>query len=119
MPLPVAAWIAALTAELEDIEPKHEGLRDWARLNLKPETGAEVRALIDDYDRCVGLLTALRAALEALVAAGYPILRVREISPEALADLEANKRTIEAAFTQFVAAATTLGLAAGAIEAKG
>lgn len=125
----VLAAIAEIDAQLGQIIPQHEGLRDYARLNLQDGTRREIDDAIGDYDRRVALLQAAKAtyqsSLEAMTAAnqrlvddGAPVLPQREISPTALADLQAQLDTITAARGLFVAQATTLGLSAGAVEPK-
>jgi hypothetical protein len=102
----IAAAIAALA-------PAHEGLRDFARLNVRPETLVEVRTAIEQYDRRLRLLTVAQSALDALVADGYPDLATRDIAAAVLADLQANAASIETALALFGAVtATTLRLSA-------
>jgi hypothetical protein len=115
----VAAALTELHAALDALAPQHEGLRDYARLNLKPETLTEVRGLLEAYDRRVSKLQAAIAPLEALVADGHPDLGPRAIADAALQDLQANVDTIAAARAQFVSdAPTVLNLSASAPEAK-
>jgi hypothetical protein len=116
----VTAALAEIVAALATIPPQHEGLKDFARLNLKPETLVEIRTSLEQYDRRVRLLEAAQKANEVLLADGYPALEPREISDAAYQDLQTNKQTIDAALQQFTSPtpATTLGLAAGAVEPK-
>lgn len=111
--------ITELQIGLTDLAPTHEGLRDFSRLNLRPETQADVQASIQVYDRRTGLMNAALDALTRLVADGYPALAISEVGPAVLADLEANKATIDAALGQFTATVPhTLGLTAGVPEPK-
>ena len=115
----VPAALTEIRAKLAEIPPQHEGLRDFARLNLKPETRQEVGVSLDQYDRRVRALTAAQTALEQLVADGYPDLLPRKVSDLVLQDLQDNEATIAAALKQFISnAPTTLNLAAGAVETK-
>jgi hypothetical protein len=115
----VPAALTEIQTRLAEIPPQHEGLRDFARLNLKAETLTEVRTSIDQYDRRVRLLTTAQTALEQLVADGYPDLLPRKVSDLVLQDLQDNEATIAAALKQFTSnAPTTLNLSAGATEAK-
>lgn len=102
--------IIEIRAVLAQIALEHEGLRDDARLNLKPETMEEVNAEIVIYDRRVGLLKAALAANEALVEDGYPELSVRQVSEIVLEDLQENAASIAAALKKFDSIkATNLG----------
>jgi len=109
--------IAEIEAALLDIEPKLEGLKDYARLNLLPATLEEVNLLIVQYERRKGFLTAALAALQALVA--EPEFAVREISPAALEDLQNNANTINIALGLFESnEAASISFTAGAKEPK-
>jgi hypothetical protein len=116
----VTAALTEIVAALATIPPQHEGLRDFARLNLKSETLTEVRATLEQYDRRVRVLEAAQKALELLLADGHPDLTPREISDAAYQDLQTNKQTIDAALQQFTSPtpATRLNLSAGAVEPK-
>lgn len=115
----VPAGLAEIREKLAEIPPQHEGLRDFARLNLKPETLAEVRVSLEQYDRRVRVLTAAQTALEQLVADGYPDLLPRKVSDLVLQDLQENEATIAAALKQFTSNdPATLNLSAGPPEAK-
>lgn len=111
--------ILEIKAKLAELAPQHEGLRDYARLNLKPETLEQVNLSIAQYDARVGLLMAALAALEALAADGHPELPAREVEQLVLDDLLENAATIEAALGKFeLAKASTLGLDDDAPEEK-
>ncbi len=116
----VTAALAEIDAALTRIPPQHEGLKDFARLNLQRDTQQEILVSLEQYDRRVRKLLAAQAALEQLIVDGHPDLLAREISPAAFEDLQQNARTIDAALRQFTTptTASTLGLAAGAAEAK-
>lgn len=79
--------------------PIAEGLRDYARLDVKDETRSEVEALEAVYDTWLRRLTTFIGAGEALMAADVP--SPRYLSDEALADLDAQLATLTAARTQF------------------
>jgi hypothetical protein len=112
--------IAEIQTSLAEIDPQHEGLRDYAALDLQPETRAEIQTTIVIYDRRVNLLRAALAALEALVADGHPELPVRVIPEASYEDLVAQQETITAALAKFSAQpqAASLGITSEAPEPK-
>jgi hypothetical protein len=121
--------IKEIDDQLVVIAPQHEGLRDYARLNLQDGTRREIDDAIGDYDRRVRLLTEARATYvtgraamvasnQALVDDGAPTLPTREITAAAVADLQAQLLTITAARGLFVVQASTLGLQKGGVEPK-
>lgn len=110
--------LAEVIAQLATIAPAHEGLRDFERLNLQPETHEEVQNSIVQYDRRVELLQEAKRTLESLISDGHPSLNARGISQTAYADLQENAKTIEAAKAQFIERASTLNLTGGAQEPK-
>lgn len=115
--------VESAISEMQDLlvvfAPEHEGLRDFARLNLLEATQVDVRKSIINYDRREVLLNAAIAALQALMADGHPTLPVRHIDMTALNDLKANAATIEAALLRFDSnAATDLTLTGGTVEPK-
>lgn len=112
--------IVEIDAALAEMAPAHEGLRDYQRLNIKPETKAAVDAAIAQYDRRKDLLLGAKTNLERLVGDGYPTLDIPDVSVVVKEDLDEQKRTIDAALAQFssVPPATDLGLSAGAPEPK-
>lgn len=119
----MATKVEEAIAEIDDLlarfAPQHEGLRDFARLNLGERTQEWVRQSIIHYDRRILALTNAREGLVALMADGHPDLPVVEIDPISLADLQANAATIEAALTRFASnAATTLSLKGGTVASK-
>lgn len=104
---------------LNNIAKEHEGLRDFARLNLQPETLAKVQELLNIYDARVALLIAAFNALEALINHGHPNLDVFEVVQSVFNDLKNNNDTIDAAFAKFKPiVAGSLNLTAGIIERK-
>lgn len=108
-----------INERLTTFAPQHEGLRDFALLNLQEATKLEIDSSLKLYDRRKDLLDKAKAALEALKADGHPEIPVREISEAAFADLQGNTSTIEAAMARFASnAATTLALAEGRTEPK-
>lgn len=97
-----------------------EGLEDYLSLDLRPDTRAEVSALLAEYQRRRDLLAALthalattRAAIGALLADGHPQLATREVALDVLSDLDANLVSLSAAHGSFSARALTTG---GALE---
>lgn len=125
----VSAAIAEIDAALTVITPQNEGLKDYARLDLQEDTRREIQEAIGDYDRRVQLLHAAKlayqtladqavAAVQALVNDGHPDLPQRQISPAAVADLQAREEAIQAARALFVQQATQINPTAGAAEPK-
>jgi hypothetical protein len=108
------AALAAIKIELKRVEPIHEGLRDYARLDLHPDTLRAVKQAIALYDRRVKLLEIAAAALEALLhgeaevptataadIGSYAPIVLPPVSQEVYDDLADNQRTITAAFGEF------------------
>jgi hypothetical protein len=115
----VGAALAEIESRLLVMQPQHEGLRDFARLNLHEGTLREINASIAQYDRRIGLMMAAKAALEALRDDGHPDLDVREIPEAAFHDLQTNATTIAAALSQFASgAAMSMRLSPGQAEHK-
>lgn len=100
--------------------PAHEGLRDYAALDLRPESLSEVQSAISRYDQRLALLSAARDHLAALQADGFPSLELPPVTATVLDDLRENASTIAAALGKFraPAQASTLGLSADAPEPK-
>ncbi len=111
----VEAAIAEIDAALTTVAPQHEGLRDFAKLNLQPETAAEVIQLTAVVDARVAALRVAKDALGALLGNGYPTLAIVEVTERVFADLAAQQTTIDAALGLFRATpeAAALGLGAG------
>lgn len=104
---------------LATMAPRHEGFRDYARLNLEPETLDAVHGAIATYDRRTALLEQAHHALTALIVDGHPTLDMQEVSQAVLRDLQANEDTIKAALSQFASnEATNLGLKGTTPEVK-
>lgn len=113
--------IAEIKAKLAEMEPQHEGLRDFASLDLKDETRGFVQEFIAQYDRRVELLNTALDALINLSNDGHPEIPAKTIPEEALDDLNENKSTIDAALAKFKAGpgqAVSLGLGGGTPESK-
>lgn len=104
---------------LEEIEPLLEGLRDFARLNLNPDTLSIVQTAIAEHETRQAKLSASRDSLRTLLADGYPFLPKHEIAQAPLADLAANQNSINVAFAHFTSeTAASLGLSAGTAQPK-
>jgi len=93
--------LAEVQAAITAMAPAHEGLRDYALLDLKPETKAVVDAEIARYDLRLSWLLYVEDALMNLVDNGYPTLAPAEIPEDAMEDLQENKSTIDAALGIF------------------
>ena len=114
----VQAALAEIIATLAALAPVHEGLRDYATLNIQRETQIEIRTSLADMDRRVTALNAAKLALEALAA--LPIAPARDVTAAVLKDLQDQAATIEAALGTFIQRdpAAALGLAAQPPEPK-
>ncbi len=111
--------IQEIDAELAAIAPVHEGWRDYALLDLKPETKAFVDKEIIRYDRRVGYLGNARQWLSGLKDDGHPGLPPAEVPSAVYDDLADNQKTINAAFGKVGSSeATTMGLKAGDTRPK-
>jgi hypothetical protein len=111
--------VAEIDAQLATLSPQHEGLKDYQRLNLQPDTLTSVGQALAVYDRRVSLLTRGRDALTALQADGHPAFDVQQVTAAVYGDLAANQATIAAALAIFASdPAATLGLSASTPEAK-
>ena len=111
--------IVEIEAALAAMAPEHEGLRDFARLNLEPATLATVQSFTAAYDKRFAALTAALTKCRLLIEDGYPELALREIADSEFKDLQANAATIEAALAKFGSSkAVTLGLGGNVVEDK-
>lgn len=90
-----------LLAAKQLLLPQIEGLHDFARLNIKPETQAKVQEAIVDFERRLGLINTALAALDGLSADNYPEVPTRSVLADVYNDLQENVTTIEAAFEKF------------------
>ena len=113
--------LAAVTLELRRIAPIHEGLRDYALLDLHEDTKVEVTNAIALYDARVVLLEAAKAALLALLGlvdaipmddlqatvarVRYRPIKLPPVTQAVFDDLRDNQQTISAAFGEFDVAA--------------
>lgn len=112
--------IEELMAASAQLAPIHEGLRDYARLNINADTRAVVDAQLALYDRRANLQIQALAHLQQLVGDGYPALPIVDVPEAVYQDLAENQSTVTAALSKFapVAPAVDLGLTAGAAERK-
>jgi hypothetical protein len=92
---------AELLAAKATIEPQIEGLHDFARLNIKPETLEKVQAANTDFERRLALILAALSALDALATDKYPGVAQRDVIEAVYADLQDNVNTITVAFQKF------------------
>lgn len=97
----VEAAIQEIDNVLSVLQPQLEGLRDFDRLNIDPDTHAIIQVAIGDYFRREQLLLTAKAALVNLVADGHPDIDVREIPQIIYKNLKDNVDTISAAFSKF------------------
>jgi len=106
--------------EIATFEPEAEGLDDDLRLNIHEDTRVDVATLRAEYTERLALLHAAHTALTNLMLNGHPGIDSRGVNEAVYADLQENKRTIDAALAKFhvVATASSLGLTAGGTEQK-
>jgi len=111
--------LAEIEAALAAMAPAHEGLRDFALLNLQDDTKTYVNDGIGQYDRRKGLLGNAKIHLEKLITDTYPTLRLPDASISVKADLSQNVGTIGAAFSEVTSEpAVSLGMTASEPETK-
>ncbi len=114
-----SANLENLRKELEAAQavllPQIEGLHDFARLNLHPDTLTVVNQAIVDFERRRDLQVAALAALANLSADNYPDVPERAVIQSVFEDLKDNVSTIEAAFSKFeeIGQATTVIITPG------
>ena len=111
--------LAEILTALEQIEPLLEGLKDFQRLNLNPDTMSIINATIAEHEQRQAKLSASRDSHRALLADGHPFLPKHEIPQAAYSDLAANDNSISVAFAHFMPeTAADLGLKAGEKQPK-
>ena len=116
--------LLALRNELElaisTILPQIEGLEDFARLNIKPETQTKVQEATADFKRRRDLLVRGLNGLDDLANDSYPATPQREVLGAVYTDLQENVSTISAAFAKFspIEEATKAEITAGVPEPK-
>lgn len=111
---------AEMTAAQATLIPIIEGLEDFNRLDIKPETKAIVTAFLAEAKKRQTLLTNAQASLDSLVTDNYPNLDVRVVNEAVYADLAAQKTTIDAALGKFTpkAEVSTVTVVPGTPEPK-
>jgi hypothetical protein len=92
---------AELSSLLSQTDPVIEGLADFARLNLLPNTKAKIMEVTKDFTRRSDLMKAALKALNDLDTDGYPDLSTRIVVKEIFGDLQSNVATLTAAFNKF------------------
>lgn len=108
-----------INVALGSFEPLLEGLRDYARLNISPETQVVVNEAIQEHERRMDRLVAAEQALRELLGDGYPLLSIHEVQQAVYNDLKAQFESISAAFGHFSPGlADSLGLTASDPEPK-
>lgn len=111
--------ITEIEAAIEELQLPFEGLRDFERLNLQPETTTEVREARVQYTTRLNKLNQALNYLNELVNDGYPTLEIPNVSISVKEDLKAQHESISAALGKFkTEAAATLGLTGEAPEKK-
>lgn len=96
------------------LEPQIEGLKDYQRLNIQPDTKTKVDETLARFEQRAKLINEAIAALEKLDADAYPDVPVVSVVDAVFDDLRMQKATIGAAFDLFSAQAETLGVKVGA-----
>lgn len=93
--------LAEVQQQIDQFTPELEGIHDFRRLNLPADTQQQVFNQLEVYDRRMALLANALGALQALLADGHPGIAPLEVSPQQLADLQDQQRTIDAALAKF------------------
>lgn len=115
----LVALKAELTEAVNDIEPRIEGLKDFARLNLLPKTAPVVDATLKAYQRRLDALNRVLREIGQLEADAYPGLPTVEVEADVYTDLKSNVDTIAAAFAKFAtASAEVVTIVPGVPEQK-
>ena len=111
---------AELLAAKKLIVPQIEGLHDFSRLNLHPDTADIIAQAIVDFERRLALINTSLDSLDALNNDNYPTMDARLVLAGIYADLKDNVSTIEAAFGKFEPEpqAQTVTITAGTPETK-
>lgn len=116
------ALLAAIAAQVAEIGDPLEGVRDGQRMAHPDGTEEDMKAVDADEDRFLqarlDLMAATKAAVDALLAHGFPALPIREVDAVTYEKLAAQVRTQQAALARFApkppaAHATITGLDAG------
>lgn len=106
---------AELTAAQATLKPIIEGLEDYNRLNILPETKQIVQVAMADAKKRMSYLDAAQKALSDLEGNNYPSLDTRLVTEAVYRDLAEQKSTIDAALGKFApqAEAATATVVAG------
>lgn len=110
--------VVEIDQELAVLEPRLEGLYDYRRLNIHDDTRAQVESAIAVYERRILQLKATSVQLKSTQQDGHPGLPIREVEDSVLADLRANKETIDQALAQFASGAAKSFKFASTTEVK-
>ena len=95
------SYKSELLAAKTIITPQIEGLHDFARLNLHPDTANIIAQAIEDFERRLLLIDTSLDSLKGLQNDNYPNMDTRSVLSEIYSDLQDNVNTIEAAFGKF------------------
>lgn len=115
----VETALAEVNAALVALAPPREGFKDFARLNLKPESVEPVNRVIIDLDQRWDLLQDVKRVIANLLNDGYPALPKIEFTAEVVDDLRQNTSTVDAAFAMSKAeGAATFSFTEGGVEPK-
>lgn len=98
----VQSALDIINTELALRYPEREGLQDFLRLNISPETAAKAHEQLIIVSRRVTLLEAAKEALEALMADPfYPEIPDLGVNEAVFAELTDQRNTIQAALDTF------------------
>ena len=116
----LADFKAEVAAQQEEIKPIIEGLEDYNRLNIAPETQQIVQTALADLKKRQQLLANSMKAITDLEGNNYPDLPTKIVTVAIYEDLAAQKKTIEAALGKFAPAeeATSATIVAGEPQPK-
>ena len=102
---------AELTAAQDTLRPIIEGLEDYNRLNILPETKTTVQTALTDCKKRMSYLDAAQKALSDLEGNNYPSLDTRLVTEAVYKDLADQKATIDAALGKFAPQAEAVSAA--------
>lgn len=93
--------LVELRTRMVFMAPIHEGLRDYASLNLTPTAMEVIHKQLRKYDEMLAAMQAAEAALKILLALHYPDLSPVSVPKAELDDIQNQVDTLTAARAQF------------------
>jgi hypothetical protein len=97
----LAAAIAEAQTHQTQIAPELAGFQNFARIDLREDTRADIQTAIADYERRKALVEAYLKAADALADDGYPELPIRKVLASRYEELKQNQAESAAALAKF------------------